>query len=151
MEKLIVENEKFNTIGEMFSLKNDFAIIAGPCSIESEEQTEGTDEAEPWKECQTGHERSETVHDRLAELLRDSVHEAEDAGMGQMAAAQDSGIYLEAMEEAENQTEKPDEAGRAGVFCANGGEQQKRLLVYGRNRSRDKRHNKRKTRTRRVL
>ncbi|MBE5806272.1 MAG: 3-deoxy-7-phosphoheptulonate synthase [Clostridiales bacterium] len=40
MEKLIVENEKFNTIGEMFSLKNDFAIIAGPCSIESEEQTD---------------------------------------------------------------------------------------------------------------
>lgn len=40
MEKLIVENEKFNTIKEMFSLENDFAIIAGPCSIESEEQTD---------------------------------------------------------------------------------------------------------------
>lgn len=38
MEKLIVENEKFNNIREMFSLKSDFAIIAGPCSIESEEQ-----------------------------------------------------------------------------------------------------------------
>lgn len=35
MEKLIAESEKFNTIREMFSLKNDFAIIAGPCSIES--------------------------------------------------------------------------------------------------------------------
>lgn len=40
MEKLIVENEKFNTLGEILSVKSDFAIIAGPCSIESEEQTD---------------------------------------------------------------------------------------------------------------
>ena len=33
----------------------------------------------------------------------------------------------------------------------NGGEQQTRLLVHGGHRSREKRHNKRKTRTRRVL
>ena len=40
----------------------------------------------------------------MAELLRDSVPKDENAGMGRMAAAPNPGIYLEAMEEAENQT-----------------------------------------------
>lgn len=118
---------------------------------ESKEQAERTDKGEPGQECQTGHEGSQTVHDRLAERLCDSVHEAENAGMGRIAAAQNPGVYLEAMEETENQAEKSDEAGRAGVLRANGGEQQKRILVHRGNRSREKRYNKRKTRTRRVL
>lgn len=38
MEELIVKKDIFNSIQEMFSLKNEFPIIAGPCAIESEEQ-----------------------------------------------------------------------------------------------------------------
>lgn len=68
-----------------------------------------------------------------------------------MAAAQDPGIYLEAMEETENQVEKSNKTGRAGVFRTNGSEQQKRILVYGGHQSRETRHNKRKPHTRRIL
>ncbi len=38
MNNLIVEKQKFKTLQEMFSINNDFQIIAGPCSIESEKQ-----------------------------------------------------------------------------------------------------------------
>lgn len=38
MNNLIVEKQKFKTLQEMFSLNDAFQIIAGPCSIESEEQ-----------------------------------------------------------------------------------------------------------------
>ena len=39
-DKLLVKNNNFQTLQEMFRLKNKFNIIAGPCSIESEEQIE---------------------------------------------------------------------------------------------------------------
>ena len=68
-----------------------------------------------------------------------------------MAAAPNPGIYLEAMEEAENQTEKPYEVGCAGILHIYGCQQSKGLLVYGEHRSREKRHNKRKTHTRGIL
>lgn len=38
MNKLKVENKRFRTLHEMFSLKNEVQIIAGPCSIENENQ-----------------------------------------------------------------------------------------------------------------
>ncbi len=38
MNRLIVENRKFHTLQEMFSVSNNFQVIAGPCSVESEEQ-----------------------------------------------------------------------------------------------------------------
>ncbi len=68
-----------------------------------------------------------------------------------MAAAPNPGIHLETMEEAENQTPKPDEIEGSRVFRQNGGIQQARILVYGEHRSREKRHNKRKTHTRGIL
>ena len=52
----------------------------------------------------------------MAELLRDSVSKDKNAEMGQMTAAPNPDIYLETMEEAENQIEKPCEAGRAGIL-----------------------------------
>ena len=68
-----------------------------------------------------------------------------------MAEAPNPGIYLEAMEEAENQTPKPDETEGSREFCKNGGIQSPRVLVYGGHRSREKRHNERKTHTRGIL
>ena len=87
----------------------------------------------------------------MTELLRDSVPKDENAGMGRMAAAPNPSIHLEAMEETEDQIEKPCEARRAGILRTYGRQQPKGLLVYGEHGSRDKRHNKRKTHTRGIL
>ena len=51
--------------------------------------------------------------------------------MGRVAAAQNPGIHLEAMEETENQAKEPDEAGRTGILCTDVSEQQERIPVYG--------------------
>lgn len=40
MENLIVKNQKFKNLSEMFGIENNISIIAGPCSIESYEQIE---------------------------------------------------------------------------------------------------------------
>ena len=61
------------------------------------------------------------LHDGMAELLRDSVPKDENAGMGRVAAAPNPGIYLEAMEEAKNQTPKSDKTEGSRVFRQNGG------------------------------
>lgn len=71
--------------------------------------------------------------------------------MGRIAETPNPCIHLEAMEEAENQNEKPYEVGRAGTLRTYGRQQPKGLLVYGEHRSREKRHNKRKTHTRGIL
>ena len=115
------------------------------------DSTECNHEAKPRSQRPKGYAGNKGLHDRMAELLRDSVPKDENAGMGRMAAAPNPGIYLEAMEEAKNQTEKPDEAEGSGVFRQNGGIQQTRILVYGGHRSRDKGHYKRKTHTRGIL
>mgnify|MGYP006912492152 CR=1 FL=1 len=70
-------------------------------NAESKEQIAWTDEAEPGTECPQGHGRSQTLHDRVAQLLRDSIHEAENAGMGWVAASKNPNVHLEAMKEAE--------------------------------------------------
>ena len=57
----------------------------------------------------------------MAELLRDSVSKDENAGMGRMAAAPNPRVHLETVEEAENQTPKPDKTEGSRVFRQNGG------------------------------
>ena len=68
-----------------------------------------------------------------------------------MAATPNPGIHLEAMEEAENQTSKPDEIKSSREFRQDGGIQQTRVLVYGGNWSCEKGYNERKTHTRGIL
>lgn len=98
-----------------------------------------------------GHAGNKGLHDRMAELLWDSVPKDENAGKGRMAAAPNPCIHLEAMEETEDQTQEPHEARCAGILRTYGRQQPQRLLVYGEHGSRDKRHNKRKTHTRGIL
>ena len=118
---------------------------------ESEEQAARNHEAKPRSQRPKGHAGNKGLHDRMAELLRDSVPKDENAGMGRMAAASNPCIHLEAMEETEDQTQEPHEARCAGILRTYGRQQPQRLLVYGEYGSRDKRHNKRKTHTRGIL
>lgn len=118
---------------------------------ESEEQAARNHEAKPRSQRPKGHAGNKGLHDRMAELLRDSVPKDENAGMGRMAAAPNPCIHLEAMEETEDQTQEPHEARCAGILRTYGCQQPKGLLVYGEHGSRDKRHNKRKTHTRGIL
>ena len=118
---------------------------------ESEEQAARNHEAKPRSQRPKGHAGNKGLHDRMAELLRDSVPKDENAGMGRMAAAPNPCIHLEAMEETEDQTQEPHEARGAGILRIYGRQQPKGLLVYGEHGSRDKRHNKRKTHTRGIL
>ena len=118
---------------------------------ESEEQAARNHEAKPRSQRPKGHAGNKGLHDRMAELLRDSVPKDENAGMGRMAAAPNPCIHLEAMEETEDQTQEPHEARCAGILRTYGRQQPQRLLVYGEYGSRDKRHNKRKTHTRGIL
>lgn len=118
---------------------------------ESEEQAARNHEAKPRSQRPKGHAGNKGLHDRMAELLRDSVPKDENAGMGRMAAAPNPCIHLEAMEETEDQTQEPHEARCAGILRTYGRQQPQRLLVYGEHGSRDKRHNKRKTHTRGIL
>ena len=120
-------------------------------SAESEEQAARNHEAKPRSQRPKGHAGNKGLHDRMAELLRDSVPKDENAGMGRMAAAPNPCIHLEAMEETEDQTQEPHEARCAGILRTYGRQQPQRLLVYGEYGSRDKRHNKRKTHTRGIL
>lgn len=118
---------------------------------ESEEQAARNHEAKPRSQRPKGHAGNKGLHDRMTELLRDSVPKDENAGMGRMAAAPNPCIHLEAMEETEDQTQEPHEARCAGILRTYGRQQPQRLLVYGEYGSRDKRHNKRKTHTRGIL
>ena len=118
---------------------------------ESEEQAARNHEAKPRSQRPKGHAGNKGLHDRMAELLRDSVPKDENAGMGRMAAAPNPCIHLEAMEETEDQTQEPHEARCAGILRTYGCQQPQRILVYGEHGSRDKRHNKRKTHTRGIL
>ena len=120
-------------------------------SAESEEQAARNHEAKPRSQRPKGHAGNKGLHDRMAELLRDSVPKDENAGMGRMAAAPNPCIHLEAMEETEDQTQEPHEARCAGILRTYGRQQPQRILVYGERGSRDKRHNKRKTHTRGIL
>ena len=65
---------------------------------ESEEQAARNHEAKPRSQRPKGHAGNKGLHDRMAELLRDSVPKDENAGMGRMAAAPNPCKHLEAME-----------------------------------------------------
>ena len=51
----------------------------------------------------------------MAWLLRNCKHEDNHAGMGRLAAPEAPDVHLEAMEETEDESGKPHEAGRPGM------------------------------------
>ena len=57
--------------------------------------------------------QDKSVHARLAELLRDSEHEESHRGIEQMALPQNPDVYLETLEEAEDENPQPAKAGRS--------------------------------------
>jgi hypothetical protein len=65
----------------------------------------------------------------MAWLLRNRKHEDDYAGMGRLASSENPDVYLETMEEAENESAKPYEVGRAGMARLRGGVLAKVLLV----------------------
>ena len=78
--------------------------VAVSVFAESEEQAARNHEAKPRSQCPEGHAGNKGLHDRMAELLRDSVPKGENAGMGRMAAASNPRIHLETMEETKDQS-----------------------------------------------
>ena len=68
-----------------------------------------------------------------------------------MAAAQDTNVHLEAMEAAENAGEEPHKAGNAGMAGSPEWKHPKRLLGGCRKWKLEAHHNKRETRTSRIL
>ena len=146
-------DEELQVFGLRIRQRKGWTVHSCPSQspAESEEQAARNHEAEPWSQCPKGHAGNKGLHDRMAELLRDSVPKDENAGMGRMAAAPNPCIHLEAMEETEDQTQEPHEARCAGMLRTYGRQQPQRILVYGEHGSRDKRHNKRKTHTRGIL
>lgn len=146
-------DEELQVFGLRIRQRKGWTVHSCPSQspAESEEQAARNHEAKPWSQCPKGHAGNKGLHDRMVELLRDSVPKDENAGMGRMAAAPNPCIHLEAMEETEDQTQEPHEARCAGMLRTYGRQQPQRILVYGEHGSRDKRHNKRKTHTRGIL
>lgn len=62
-----------------------------------------------------------------------------------MALSPDTNVYMEAMEETQNQAEKPDKDGNSRVLCTYGGKQPKRKMVLFQSYNNKTSHDKGKT------
>ena len=120
-------------------------------SAESQEQTAGADVQEPGKERPAGDEERKAVHDWMAELLWDSIHEEPNGRMERMASPKIPSVHLETMEEAKNQIPKSDKVGHPGEICLDDSHEPERILVHGGNHRCYESHIKRKAHTRRIL
>lgn len=85
------------------------------------------------------------VYSGLAELLWNCRYEEADRGTQQMAISQNPNVYMETMEEPENEGEEPAENGSGKRFGMAGRKQPERLLVYHANGSGKYGNEKRKT------
>ena len=85
------------------------------------------------------------VYAGLAELLWSSRYEEPNRGTEPMAISQNPNVYMETMEETENEGKEPAENGSAERIGMEGREQPKRLLVYHTNGSGKYGNDKRKT------
>ena len=81
----------------------------------------------------------------MAWLLRNSGNGNTYVTMERVVAKKNTNVYLEAMEEAENKSGKPEEIGYARLAGLPKREHPKRILGYCRKRYIDTYHNKRKT------
>ena len=64
----------------------------------------------------------------MAGLLRDSEHEDDDATMGRVASPPLPNVYMEAMEEPKDQSQKLDEIGTSGMASVRSGVLRESLL-----------------------
>ena len=87
----------------------------------------------------------------MAELLRSSGHRKPDGKLERVAAPKNTNVYLEAVEEAENEGNKPKEVRNARLAGLPKREHPKRILGYCRKWYIDTYHNKRKTCTQGIL
>ena len=97
------------------------------------------------REYHRNHGEDRSLHERMAERLRDSGHEEQHGKAERMAVPPDTDVYLEAVETAKDPEEEPDGAGLAGVGSLRGSIQPKSLLADGGKRSCTKSADKRKT------
>lgn len=70
------------------------------------------------KYCQN-HGEDKGLHERMAELLRNSRHEKESGKSEWMAIPKDTDVYLETMETAQNQKEETYRSGGGQPLCGN--------------------------------
>ena len=94
---------------------------------------------------------TKAVHDRMAELLWDSVHEDPNGRMERMASQTIQTVHLETVEEARNEIPESAETWHPGEIRLDDSDEQKKLLVHGRNHRSYESHIKRKAHTRRIL
>ena len=82
---------------------------------ESEAEAERADFPQSGQKRPQGDGERKDFHPRMAWLLRNCKHKDDHAGMGWLAAPENPDVYLEAMEEAENESGKPKETRRPGM------------------------------------
>ena len=89
--------------------------------------------------------KDKSIYAGMAELLRNRRYEEPNRGTEPMAISQNPNVYMETMEETENEGKEPAENGSAERIGMEGREQPKRLLVYHTNGSGKYGNDKRKT------
>ena len=82
---------------------------------ESQGQTAPVHFPEQVREHYPNHGEDKSLHERMAELLRDSGHEEQHRKPEWMAVPPDTDVYLETMETAKDPKKKTDGAGIAGM------------------------------------
>lgn len=87
----------------------------------------------------------------MAELLRNSEHEEQHRRNQRMALSQDTYVYMETVEETENEAAEPNENESAKRLGTKSGNEQTGLLVHNTNSCRKHGNDKRKTDKQRLL
>ena len=81
----------------------------------SQSQAERADFPEPGQKCPSRDAEGKSLHTGLAGLLRNCKHKDNHAELGWVAEKKTSLLYLEAVEESQNESQEPGEAGNAAV------------------------------------
>ncbi len=83
----------------------------------------------------TNHGEDKGLHERMAELLRNSGYEEQHRKPKRMAVPSDTDVYLEAVETAQNQDEKTQRTGSGRPLCGDNSLRPQRILVQCRKQS----------------
>ena len=118
---------------------------------ESQRQTAKTYFPKSGQKDRHGIQQYQSVYERLAELLCGSRNEDDYGGLERVAASKNTNVYLEAVEEAENEGNKPKEVRNARMAGIQERKYPKRLLGYCGEWDINPHHNKRKTCTQGIL
>ena len=94
-------------------------------------------QAKPWG--------NQGVCKRMAQLLRNCKYEEQHRWHQRMALSQNTYVYMETMEIAQNKEEKSDKNGNPWILCEHGGKLSKGTLVLCQSDDSQEGHDKRKT------